>query len=126
MKSSKLRMETDQCKLGSIQKYLEEYHYPHRNDHVINTATVKPQKNWIILWSSLNLRYSLKISPMYNLKWNLFFKGFCKSDKKGCHLISLCFYVLIPWQFFHVSQIVNLLFSLKAHWIPSPTLQKTT
>ena len=71
MKSSKSRMETDQCKLGSIQKYLEEYHYPHRNDHVINTATVKPQKNWIILWSSLNLRYSLKISPMFNLKWNL-------------------------------------------------------
>ena len=82
MKSSKLRMETDQWKLGSIQKYLEEYHYPHRNDHVINTATVKPQKNWIILWSSLNLRYSLKISPTYNLKWNLFFKDFCTSDKK--------------------------------------------
>ena len=83
MKSSKSRMETDQCKLGSIQKYLEEYHYPHRNNHVINTATVKPQKkHWIILWSSLNLRYSLKISPMFNLKWNLFFKGFCKSDKR--------------------------------------------
>lgn len=38
--------ETDQCKLGGVQKYLEEeYHYPHRNDHVINTANVKPQKN---------------------------------------------------------------------------------
>ena len=45
MKSSKSRMETDQCKLGSIQKYLEEeYHYPHRHDHVVNTANVKPQK----------------------------------------------------------------------------------